>query len=125
MEEENYPEEAAESAPAAKASPLPWVLFGLSVLLGAIIAVVQLIRVDAAKTAMLQAQADAEAARTSGAGAEKQAKDLQGQLDSLQSEKASLTNDRDACMQKLQAAQSGVKATAGKTAAKKSKKKKH
>jgi hypothetical protein len=121
MDEENYPEEAVDSAP-PKASPLPWVLFGLTVLLAAIVAVVLMIRVDAAKTAMFQAQQDAETARTSATTAEKKAKDLQGQLEQASSDKASLTNDRDACMQKLQAQSGGVKPSS-KASAKKSKKK--
>jgi hypothetical protein len=130
MDEGNYPEDAPESYQAApKASPLPWVLFGLTVLLAAVIAVVLMIKVDAEKSRTLTAEREAEEAKGHVAVIDGKLKDLQGQVDSLLSEKASLINERDALSAKLQTAtgpKGATKTTAAATAPKKKTKgKKH
>jgi hypothetical protein len=127
MDEGNYPEDQTAYA-TPKASPLPWVLFGLTVLLAAVIAVVLMIKVDAEKSRTIQAEHDFEDARGHASVADQKIKELQAQIDSLQSDKASLITERDSLSAKLQAAQGGGKANAKAPAAspkKKGKSKKH
>jgi uncharacterized protein YlxW (UPF0749 family) len=108
MDEGNYPEEQTAYA-APKASPLPWVLFGLTVLLAAVIAVVLMIKVDAEKSRGIQVEHDFEEAKGRVSVQAEKIKELQAQIDTLQSDKAGLITERDALSSKLQATQGGAK----------------
>ena len=128
MDEGNYPEEQTAYA-GPKASPLPWVLFGLTVLLAAVIAVVLMIKVDAEKSRGIQLEHDFEEAKGRVSVQAEKIKELQAQIDTLQSDKAGLITERDALSSKLQASQGGAKGNAKAPAAgapkKKGKPKKH
>jgi hypothetical protein len=111
MDEGNYPEEQTAYA-TPKASPLPWVLFGLTVLLAAVISVVLMIKVDAEKSRGLQMEHDFEEAKGRVSVQAEKIKELQAQIDTLQSDKAGLITERDALSSRLQAATGGAKGSA-------------
>ena len=106
-----------------RSSPLPWVLFVLTVLLAAIIAVVLMIRVDAERSKSAEAAQEVEQFRTRNVTLEGEKKALEQRVDELEKEKSALAAERDVLADKLkQGGKTPAQAKAAPASKKKSKK---
>lgn len=102
-DEERYEGESYETASSpAKGSTLPWVLLGLTVLLAAAIVVLLVVKQDAERGKSAGTEKAMEELHSRVTMLETSKKQLEAQVESLQSDKTTLANERDALSARLQ-----------------------
>jgi septal ring factor EnvC (AmiA/AmiB activator) len=123
---DEYADDGQDLGLPPKPSPLPWVLFGVSVLVGAVIAVMLMIKVDTERSQKLANEQLVAEQKERASRAEAKQKDLTEQVDRLNSDLAQMKADRDALQQKIAAAPAAAsKKTAGASGKTGKKRKKH